>query len=192
MTGFNGYAFNKAHSTAYGVEAYQAAWLKRYYPAEFMAGVLTNGKGFYAPLVYVLECHRLGIRLLRPDVNAPGPGFLVEGRAIRVPVSAIKGLTDRFVERLHTATGAFASLTDFSERVRPSAEEVELLIRAGVFDGLGLPRTRLFWEAQVCSRRGVHTQAWLLPPPPLDQLAGLTLAGPGRQQRLESEQELFD
>ena len=73
VAGFNGYAFCKAHSTAYGVEAYQAAWLKRYYPAEFMAGVLTNGKGFYHPLVYVLECHRLGLKLLPPSVNEPGP-----------------------------------------------------------------------------------------------------------------------
>jgi len=76
VTGFSGYAFNKAHSTAYGVEAYQAAWLKRYYPAEFMAGVLTNGKGFYDPLVYVLECHRLGLKLLPPSVNEPGPAFV--------------------------------------------------------------------------------------------------------------------
>ena len=50
VTGFAGYAFCKAHSTAYGVEAYQSAWLKRYFPAEFMAAVLTNGKGFYHPL----------------------------------------------------------------------------------------------------------------------------------------------
>ena len=64
VTGFAGYAFCKAHSTAYGVEAYQSAWLKRYFPAEFMAAVLTNGKGFYDPLVYVLECHRLGVKLL--------------------------------------------------------------------------------------------------------------------------------
>ena len=78
VTGFSGYAFCKAHSTAYGVEAYQAAWLKCYFPAEFMAAVLTNGKGFYHPLVYVLECHRLGIPLLPPTVNAPGPGFVVE------------------------------------------------------------------------------------------------------------------
>jgi len=78
VTGFNGYAFCKAHSTAYGVEAYQSAWLKRYFPAEFMAAVLTNGKGFYHPLVYVLECHRLGIRMLPPWVNAPGPQYGVE------------------------------------------------------------------------------------------------------------------
>jgi DNA polymerase III alpha subunit/nucleotidyltransferase/DNA polymerase involved in DNA repair len=77
VSGFAGYAFCKAHSTAYGVEAYQAAWLKRYHPAEFMAAVLTNGKGFYHPLVYVLECHRLGLRLLPPSVNDPGPAFEV-------------------------------------------------------------------------------------------------------------------
>src|SRR5437773_5039505 len=77
VAGFKGYAFCKAHSTAYGVEAYQSAWLKLHYPAEFMAAVLTNGKGFYDPLVYVLECHRLGIPLLAPCVNEPGPSFVV-------------------------------------------------------------------------------------------------------------------
>jgi DNA polymerase III alpha subunit/nucleotidyltransferase/DNA polymerase involved in DNA repair len=81
VTGFAGYAFCKAHSTAYGVEAYQSAWLKCYFPAEFMAAVLTNGKGFYHPLVYVLECHRLGIPLLPPQINRPGPAFLPEVRS---------------------------------------------------------------------------------------------------------------
>ncbi|HEV2393860.1 MAG TPA: DNA polymerase IV [Verrucomicrobiae bacterium] len=77
VAGFRGYAFCKAHSTAYGVEAYQSAWLKRYYPAEFMAAVLTNGKGFYDALVYILECHRLRIPLLPPSINEPGPQFTV-------------------------------------------------------------------------------------------------------------------
>jgi len=81
VVGFRGYAFCKAHSTAYGVEAYQSAWLKRYYPAEFMAAVLTNGKGFYNPIVYILECHRLGIPLLPPSVNQPGPAFTVQRNA---------------------------------------------------------------------------------------------------------------
>ena len=80
VAGFAGYAFCKAHSTAYGVEAYQAAWLKRNYPAEFMAAVLTNGKGFYDPLVYVLESHRLGLKFLPPTVNEPGPQFTVAWR----------------------------------------------------------------------------------------------------------------
>jgi DNA polymerase III alpha subunit len=77
VAGFKGYAFCKAHSTAYGVEAYQSAWLKLNHPAEFMAAVLTNGKGFYHPLVYVLECHRLRIPLLPPSINEPGPQFTV-------------------------------------------------------------------------------------------------------------------
>jgi DNA polymerase III alpha subunit/nucleotidyltransferase/DNA polymerase involved in DNA repair len=93
VTGFRGYAFCKAHSTAYGVEAYQSAWLKLHYPAEFMAAVLTNGKGFYSPLVYVLECHRLGIPLLPPSVNEPGPGFIVTGDERRVTgEKELKGL----------------------------------------------------------------------------------------------------
>lgn len=75
LLGFSGYAFCKAHSAAYAVEAYQSAWLKRYYPAHFMAAVLSNGKGFYDPLVYILECHRLGIKLLPPWINQPGPDF---------------------------------------------------------------------------------------------------------------------
>ncbi len=81
VTGFAGYAFCKAHSTAYGVEAYQSAWLKKYHPVEFMAAVLSNGKGFYHPIVYVLECHRLGINLLPPSINWPGPLFRQEGRS---------------------------------------------------------------------------------------------------------------
>jgi DNA polymerase III alpha subunit len=81
VAGFAGYAFCKAHSTAYGVEAYQSAWLKRNYPAEFMAAVLTNGKGFYDPLVYVLESYRLGLKFLPPTINEPGPQFVAHGNA---------------------------------------------------------------------------------------------------------------
>ena len=75
VVGFAGYAFCKAHSTAYGVEAFQSAWLKLNFPAEFMAAVLTNGKGFYDPLVYVLESHRLGLKFLPPSINDPRKTF---------------------------------------------------------------------------------------------------------------------
>ena len=89
VVGFHGYAFCKAHSAAYGVEAYQSAWLKRNFPAEFMAAVLTNGKGFYRPLVYVLEAWRLGVPLLPPWVNEPGPAFTVVNE-IRNPKSEVR------------------------------------------------------------------------------------------------------
>jgi len=124
VSGFAGYAFCKAHSTAYGVEAYQSAWLKRNYPAEFMAAVLTNGKGFYDPLVYVLESYRLGLKFLPPTINEPGPQFTTHGNAIRVPLTNAKGLSDRTIKRLlaEREHNAFCSVGDFHRRVNPAAE----------------------------------------------------------------------
>ena len=196
VTGFNGYAFCKAHSTAYGVEAYQAAWLKCYFPAEFMAGVLSNGKGFYDPLVYVLECHRLGLKFLPPDINQPGPAFTVENRALRVPALRAKGLTAATTERIiaERARGPFVSLADFCRRVAAQPEELELLIRTGAFDGFGLTRTAQFWEAQQLHRthgRAVSGQGWLLPPADLKHLPQGTLREPTRREVLEAETELF-
>ncbi|HSH15577.1 MAG TPA: fused DNA polymerase IV/DNA polymerase III subunit alpha, partial [Verrucomicrobiae bacterium] len=197
VTGFSGYAFNKAHSTAYGVEAYQAAWLKQYHPAEFMAGVLTNGKGFYHPLVYVLECHRLGLQFLPPSANEPGPAFVPHSPNIRVPVTRVKELTQRTIDRLLAthAQGPFSSLADFFRRVGPTGEELEAMIRVGAFDEFGETRTRQFWQAQQLVKTYGATnapgQGWLIPPPGLEQLPGVPLNEPTRLERLQAETELF-
>ena len=197
VTGFAGYAFCKAHSTAYGVEAYQSAWLKRNHPAEFMAAVLTNGKGFYDPLVYVLESYRLGLKFLPPTVNEPGPAFAVHGNAIRVPLTRTKGLTERTTKRLlaERELEPFASLADFHRRVKPSPEELEALIRGGGFDEFGETRTRQFWEAQYLYRAfgtGHDAgQGWLLAPPSLERFPGVLVREPTRRERLEAETELF-
>jgi DNA-directed DNA polymerase III PolC len=204
IRGFAGYAFCKAHSTAYGVEAYQSAWLKCYYPAEFMAAVLSNGKGFYHPLVYVLECHRLGLSLRPPWVNEPGPGFAVhpaataEGKpALRVPATRVKGITERTLERLlrERAAGPFASFADFYRRVAPAADEIEAWLRAGAFDGFGKSRVALFWEAQGLRQAygggGEPGQGWLLPPLDPSRLPEVPLREPSRQQRLEWESDLL-
>jgi DNA-directed DNA polymerase III PolC len=196
VTGFSGYAFCKAHSTAYGVEAYQSAWLKKYFPAEFMAAVLTNGKGFYDPLVYVLECHRLGLSLLPPDVNEPGPAFTTHGRAIRVPVTCVKGMTERTTDRIPEArkAGAFISIADFFHRVKPSWEELEAMIRAGAFDNFGEPRTRQFWSAQYLLRTfgtGERGQSWLIPPADPATLPQIPVVEPTRDERLQAESDLF-
>jgi DNA-directed DNA polymerase III PolC len=197
VTGFNGYAFCKAHSTAYGVEAYQAAWLKRYYPAKFMAGVLTNGKGFYHPLVYVLECHRLGIELMPPSVNEPGPTFVVVTEKIRVPVTRAKGLTRRTTDRICSERqhGRFASLADFYRRVAPQPEEIEIMIRVGAFDEFGQSRTGQFWEAQQVQRifgQSTNGQGWLLPATGFSRQSEIPLAEPNHRQRLQWETEYFD
>jgi DNA-directed DNA polymerase III PolC len=197
VAGFAGYAFCKAHSTAYGVEAYQAAWLKRNYPAEFMAAVLTNGKGFYDPLVYVLESYRLGLKFLPPTVNEPGPKFAVHGNAIRVPLTRAKGLTDRTIQRLlaERARGLFASLADVHRRVKPLPEEMEAMIRGGGFDEFGQTRTQQFWETQYLHRtfgsNRESGQRWLLPPPSLERFPGVPLREPTRRERLEAETESF-
>ena len=197
VAGFNGYAFCKAHSTAYGVEAYQAAWLKRYYPAEFMAGVLTNGKGVYHPLVYVLECHRLGLKLLPPSVNEPGPTFVPHGQSIRVPLTHVKGLTTRTADAMLAARerGPFDSMANFFHRIAPNGEELEAMIRVGAFDEFGETRTRQFWQAQhLLKTFGASVQSkqgWLVPPPGLEQLPSIPLNEPSRRERLQSENDLF-
>jgi DNA polymerase III alpha subunit len=197
VTGFAGYAFCKAHSTAYGVEAYQSAWLKRYFPAEFMAAVLTNGKGFYHPLVYVLESHRLGLKLLPPSVNEPGPAFVPHGKFIRVPLTRVKGLTTRTADAIVQARdrGPFESMADFFRRVFPAGEELEAMIRAGGFDEFGETRTRQFWQAQHLLRtfgagNGTN-QGWLIAPPGLEQLPQIPLNEPTRRECLEWETDLF-
>lgn len=206
VIGFKGYAFCKAHSTAYGVEAYQSAWLKRYCPAEFMAAVLSNGKGFYSPLVYVLECHRMGIPLLPPSVNDPGPAFSVHDGQIRVPALRVKGLGQRTSDAIvaERARGEFISLADFMLRVRPWPEEVEPLIQVGTFDCFGQPRTAQYWEFRSLCRlahaepRGdlgfgtpTARQLWLLPPGNIDQLSSASLTEPAHLQRLRWEEELL-
>ena len=197
VAGFAGYAFCKAHSTAYGIEAYQSAWLKLNYPAEFMAAVLTNGKGFYDPLVYILESYRLGLSFLPPSVNEPGPAFAVHGQGIRVPLIRAKGVTDRTRERLlaEREGGSFSSLADFFRRVKPLPDELETMIRAGGFDEFGATRTRQFWEAQYLHQAfgpgRAEGQNWLLPPPSLERFPEVPMREPTVRERLEAETELF-
>src|ERR1700704_6662630 len=104
-----------------------------------MAGVLTHGKGFYHPLVYVLECHRLGLKFLPPSVNEPGPAFIPHGNFIRVPVTRVKGLTARPTDAMldDRGRGPFTSLEDVFRCVSPAGEELEAMIRAGAFDEFG-------------------------------------------------------
>jgi len=190
VCGFQGYAFCRAHSTAYGVEAYEAAWLKRYFPAEFLAAVLTHGKGFYSKLVYSIECRRLGIGFLSPCVNASREGFFVEGAAIRVPLAQVKGLSARTLERWEDGR-SFDSLRDFYLRVALSKDEMVSLIRVGAFDGFGASRTEQFWEfSELAQWPAVAGQGLLIVgerpvPPQVDLVEAATL------ERLKAEREIL-
>ncbi len=200
VSGFQGYAFCRAHSTAYGVEAYQGAYLKCYHAPEFLAAVLTNGKGFYSRLAYTLECRRLGMGFLLPCVNASHIGYWVEDRSyepyppytahLRLPLSAAKELTENTLTRAaaERIRGPFASLAEFVQRVAPAPAEMLTLIRAGAFDSFGEPRVRQFWQARSL---GFWPRDAIFPAAP--DITGLPslLAQPDKLTLLREEQELF-
>lgn len=145
MIDFANYAFNKSHSVAYSVVAYRTAFLKRYYPKEFMASQISSFMGSAKQIaLYAEELKRLGIKLLPPSVNDSKNKFTVEGEAIRFGLKAVKNVGDQFIDAIVKARSdkKFTSMTDFIRRVveiNPNAinkRALESLIRAGAFDTL--------------------------------------------------------
>ena len=144
MMDFAKYAFNKSHAACYAVVAYQTAWLKYYYPVEFMAALMTSvidNPGKVAE--YILVCRQMGISILPPDINEGEAGFSVSGHAIRYALTAIKGVgrpvTDAVVRERH-ARGPYRNLSDFLARVADTEvnkRNVENFIKSGAFDSLG-------------------------------------------------------
>lgn len=191
VAGFQGYAFCRAHSTAYAVEAYQGAYAKHYHPTEFMAAVLSNGKGFYSALVYTLECRRLDIGFLSPDVNTFTDAFTVESRSIRVPLRCIKDLSQATLTRWRQNRTPFINIRDFITRVRPEAHEVLNLIRCGAFDSLGDTRTEQFWHCLHSARDVGQGDDWLFQDRDERQLRATFREEPTMLQKLQDETELL-
>ncbi len=152
---FAGYGFNKSHSTAYALIAYQTAYLKTHYPVEFMAALLSGdipGRNFKRKdsLVEHLEdCKRMGIEVVPPSVNASQVDFSVADGKIHFALSAIKGCGGSTAEAIVSARGQggpFADLFDFCERVDVSScnrAAIETLIKAGALDQFGAKRAQL-------------------------------------------------
>lgn len=143
MTDFAKYAFNKSHAAAYAVVAYQTAFLKYYYPVEYMAALMTSV--IEAPdkvASYIYHCRELGISVLPPDINVGEAGFSVQDKCIRYGLTAIKNIGRPVIEALigeREAGGAFKSLEDFITRMNGrelNKRAVENLIKAGALDGL--------------------------------------------------------
>lgn len=177
---FAGYMFNKAHSAAYAVEAFEGAYLKTRYPIEFLAAVLGNRRGFYAPIVYVLEALRCGARFLPPDVNLSAERFLVRGNTIRLPLDQIKGLNQATVERIQ-GEAPFGDVGDFYRRVHPRHADWMALVKAGAFDSLGEPRGRVFWR--LCRLEAAAARLALFEAEPGEDLP----AGAGANPQWEHE-----
>jgi len=148
MADFARYAFPQPHAAAYAMIGYQTAWLKNYYPVEFMAAIMTSVMDFTLKVVeYIQVCRKMDIKVLPPDINEGFRNFSVSGDAIRFGLSAIKnvgrGAIDALVAERENG-GAFKSLTDFIRRMKDNANKrfVEGLIKAGAFDSLGGKRVQ--------------------------------------------------
>jgi DNA polymerase-3 subunit alpha len=144
---FAGYGFNRSHSVAYALIAYQTAYLKAHYPREFMASLITSDMDNTDKVMrYIGECRDLGCKVLPPDINEGFAGFTVSGENIRFGLGAIKGvgqaaITSVVAER--QANGTFESFADLCERLdyrQVNKKVVESLIKGGVLDSLSMHR----------------------------------------------------
>ncbi|HHV39189.1 MAG TPA: DNA polymerase III subunit alpha [Tepidimicrobium sp.] len=152
MLDFAKYAFNKSHSAAYAVVAYRTAWLKHYYPVEFMAALISSVMGDTNSVsLYIQECKRLGIDIMPPDINESYKKFTVVDGKIRFGLMAVKNVGENFIDVIVEARrdGPFKSFTDFCERIENidstvmNKRAVESLIKCGAMNSLGGNRAQL-------------------------------------------------
>jgi DNA polymerase-3 subunit alpha len=147
---FAGYAFNKAHSAAYGLVSYWTAYLKANYPAEYMAAVLTSvGDDKDKSALYLSESRRMGVKVLPPDVNASVATFTAVGADVRFGLAAIRNVGTNVVDAIvatRKSKGEFTSFADFLRKVPAvvcNKRVIESLVKAGAFDSFGHPRKGL-------------------------------------------------
>ncbi len=154
---FAGYAFCKAHSASFAVLSCRVAWLKAWFPARFMAAVLSNGGGFYSAAAYVQEARRLGLSVLPPCVNRSAREYTGRGGELRVGLLAIAGLSGATLHRLldsRREDGPFRSFRDLRRRIHADKEELEALVQCGACDTFGYSRPQLLWAIQLASPSG--------------------------------------
>ena len=150
MIDFAKYAFNKSHAAAYAVVAYQTAWLKYYYPVEFMAALMTSVIDNSAKVSeYILTCRQMGIQILPPDINESVSAFSVSNGGIRYGLNAIKSIGKPMIEEIlqeREARGPFEDLADFINRTsghEVNKRAVENFIKSGAFDSFPANRRQM-------------------------------------------------
>lgn len=149
LTHFADYGFNKSHSAAYALVAWQTAYLKAHYPAEFMAAMLTSIMDTQKVPRYIELARRMELEILPPDINASMANFSVDHEAIRFGLAAVRNVGDAAIASIveaRQADGGFKSLLDFCKRIDTSTinkRMLESLIKCGAFDSLGAKRSQL-------------------------------------------------
>ena len=152
MMDFAKYAFNKSHAACYAVVSYQTAYLKYYYPVEYMAALMTSVMDNISKVSeYILSCRNMGIQILPPDVNEGVSGFSVKDGAIRFALTAVKGVGRPVIDSLvkeREARGKYKNLNDFITRLSDTElnkRVVENFIKAGAFDSIPGTRKQLLY-----------------------------------------------
>jgi len=157
---FAGYSFSKAHSASYAVESFQSLYLKAHYPLEFQVAVINNFGGFYTTWVYFNEARRQGAAIQLPCVNHSEYLTSIRGTTIYIGFVHLASLEEKLAHAIvaeRSRSGAFASLYDFIDRVKPGIEQLVLLIRAGALAFTGQPKPGLLWEAHLYRKKSHQT-----------------------------------
>jgi error-prone DNA polymerase len=151
LVGFSGFGFPKSHAAAFGLLAYQSAWLRRYYPAEFLCSLLNaQPMGFYPPASLVRDAQSHGVEVRPPDVNISGARCTVETGTVRVGLGYIRSVGQSEAEEL-AAEQPFSDIGDLARRSSAGKDALEALVASGACDAWG-PRRELLWRLGVTPR----------------------------------------
>jgi error-prone DNA polymerase len=156
LVGFSGFGFPKSHAAAFGLLAYQSAWLRHHHPAEFLCALLNEQPmGFYPPATLVRDGQRRGVDTHPPDVNVSAAKCTVADRAVRIGIDYVNGIGEdeaKAVVEERERCGSFASVRDLAQRTQLSEHALETLIVSGACDCFELPRRQLLWQLGLVPR----------------------------------------
>jgi error-prone DNA polymerase len=156
LVGFSGFGFPKSHAAAFGLLAYQSAWLRHHHPAEFLCALLNaQPMGFYPPATLVRDGQRRGVETRAPDVNISAAKCTVEDGAVRIGLDYVNGIGEddaQAVVEERERSGAFTSVRELAQRTQLSDHGLETLIVAGACDCFELPRRQLLWHLGLVPR----------------------------------------
>ena len=152
LVGFSGFGFPKSHAAAFGLLAYQSAWLRHHHPAEFLCALLNaQPMGFYPPASLVRDAQRRGVEVRPPDVNLSEAKCSIEGDAVRIGLEYVTSVGAEDAKAL-AETSPFESVVDLAQRTSIGQGGLESLIASGACDSLGTSRRALLWELGLVPR----------------------------------------
>src|SRR5579859_3212282 len=152
LVAFSGFGFPKSHAAAFGLLAYQSAWLRHHYAAEFLASLLNaQPMGFYPPATLVRDGQRRGVETRPPDVNVSDVGCTLEDGAVRIGLKYVTGVGEDDAEAV-VGSRPYVSIRELAQRTQLSQDELTALIESGACDCFGLRRRELLWQLGLVPR----------------------------------------